>query len=240
MTELAAQLREGGRDVVIVYSERIGARAAATLLRIAEWLEIGDYPGAGLLQIPAGSNGRGLREAGVVPDAGPGYAELADGTVAGRGAAQIARAAAAGELTALYLFGTDPVRELPDRALWESALHRAALVVAHASVLTEGLREHASVIFPAESYAEKEGTVVHPDGRLQRLRIAVAHSGEVRAGWAVLVELARRTGIDLGHRAQRRRLRPAGGGGAGVRGPDARGARPGTAPAGPSAPRRPP
>jgi NADH-quinone oxidoreductase subunit G len=197
VTELATQLREGGRDVVIVYSERIGARAAATLLRIVEWLELGDYPGAGLLEIPAGSNGRGLREAGVVPDAGPGYAELAGGAVAGRGAAQIGRAAADGKLTALYLFGTDPVRDLPDRVLWESALQSAALVVAHASVLTEGLREHANVIFPAESYAEKDGTVVHPDGRLQRLRIAAAHAGEVQAGWAVLVELARRMGADF-------------------------------------------
>jgi NADH-quinone oxidoreductase subunit G len=54
------------------------------------------------------------------------------------------------------------------------------------------------VIFPAESYAEKEGTIVHPDGRLQRLRIAVAHPGAVRAGWAVLTEIARRAGTDFG------------------------------------------
>ncbi len=33
------------------------------------------------------------------------------------------------------------------------------------------------MIFPAESYAEKEGTVVHPDGRVQRLRTAIAHPG---------------------------------------------------------------
>jgi len=36
--------------------------------------------------------------------------------------------------------------------------------------------------------------VTHPDGRLQRLRIAIAHPGEVRAGWSVLSELARRCG----------------------------------------------
>jgi NADH-quinone oxidoreductase subunit G len=192
--ELAALLRDGGKEVVIVYSERIGAKAAASLLRIAEWLELGDYPGAGLLQIPAGSNGRGLREAGVVPDAGPGYVALPN---PGRGASQIGRAAADGDLTALYLFGTDPLRDQPDRAMWEAAMHSAALVVAHASVLTEGLREHATVIFPAESHAEKEGTVVHPDGRLQRLRIAVAHAGEVKDGWAVLAEIARRAGTDF-------------------------------------------
>jgi NADH-quinone oxidoreductase subunit G len=65
-------------------------------------------------------------------------------------------------------------------------------------VLTEGLGEHANVIFPAESYAEKEGTVVHPDGRLQRLRTAIAHPGSVAAGWSVIAELARRAGLDTG------------------------------------------
>ena len=61
-------------------------------------------------------------------------------------------------------------------------------------MLTEGLREHADIIFPAESSAEKEGTVVHPDGRLQRLRTAIKHPGEVRAGWSVIAEVAQRIG----------------------------------------------
>jgi NADH-quinone oxidoreductase subunit G len=99
-------------------------------------------------------------------------------------------------VTALYLLQTDPVRELPDRAAWHAALHHAALVVAHASVLTEGLHEHATVIFPAESHAEKDGTVVHPDGRLQRLRTAIARPGEVRAGWQVIAEVSKRAGLD--------------------------------------------
>jgi NADH-quinone oxidoreductase subunit G len=192
---LTGLLRDGGKDVVIVWGERIGQTAGARLLRIAQELELADHSGAGLLMIPSGANGRGLREAGVVPDAGPGYAKLER---PGRSTAEIGAAAAAGELTALYLWQTDPVRDEPDRALWERALHSAAVVVAHASVLTEGLREHATVVFPAESHAEKDGTVTHPDGRLQRLRIAIAHPGEVKPGWAVLTELAARCGLELG------------------------------------------
>ncbi len=192
---LAGLLRDGGEDVVILYGERVVAAHGAALLAIAEHLGLSKHAGAGLLEVPAGPNSRGLREAGVLPHAGPGYTDPAQ---AGRGADEIARAAADGALTALYLFQTDPVRDQPDRGLWDRALHSAALVVAHASVLTEGLREHANVIFPAESHAEKEGTVVHPDGRLQRLRIAIAHPGQVRAGWSVLVEIARRAGLDLG------------------------------------------
>jgi NADH-quinone oxidoreductase subunit G len=189
---LGELLQKGGEDVVIVWGERVPADALAALLSIAERLGLAERPGAGLLEIPAGSNGRGLREAGVLPDAGPGYAAVTEG----RSATAMAQAVLDGELTALYLFQTDPLRDQPGRVQWETALHRAALVVAHASVLTDGLREHASVIFPAESYAEKEGTVVHPDGRVQRLRTAISHPGQVRAGWSVLTEIGRRVGYD--------------------------------------------
>jgi NADH-quinone oxidoreductase subunit G len=198
---VAELLRDGGEDIVILWGERsLGEEALGTLLSIAERLGLGDREGAGLVEIPAGANGRGLREAGAVPGTGPGYRDVAASEVAtpGRGGAEIARAVVTGEISALWLFQTDPVRDRPDRALWEQALHRAGLVVAHASVLTEGLEEHANVIFPAESYAEKEGTVVHPDGRLQRLRTAIAHPGSVRAGWSVIAEIARRAGLDTG------------------------------------------
>jgi NADH-quinone oxidoreductase subunit G len=197
LPELANLLRDGGEDVVILWGERsLGEAALRSLLSMADRLGLAGRDGAGLLEIPGGSNGRGLREAGVLPDCGPGYGLLSGDP--GRGAREIAQAAADGEIGALYLFQTDPIRDQPDRALWERALRRAGLVVAHASVLTEGLAEHANVIFPADSYAEKEGTVVHPDGRLQRLRRAIAHPGQVRSGWSVVAELAGRAGLDTG------------------------------------------
>jgi NADH-quinone oxidoreductase subunit G len=189
-----ARLLGQGDDVVIVWGGWLGVGAQASLARIADHLGLAGRDGAGLLEIPSSANGRGLREAGVTPNAGPGYAELER---PGRSASEIAAAAAAGEITALYLLETDPVRDLPDRAAWNAAMARAGLVIAHSSVLTEGLAEHAHVIFPAESHAEKEGTVVHPDGRLQRLRAAIAHPGDVRAGWSVIAEISRRTGHDL-------------------------------------------
>lgn len=197
---LAAVLSGAGEDVVILYGERVvagprGRHAARALLNVAARLGLAGREGAGLLQIPAGTNGRGLREAGVLPDAGPGLAQIER---AGRDAAGIAAAAAAGELTALYLLHTDPLADQPDGAAWEAALAKASSVIAHAGFLTDGLREHATVIFPAESYAEKEGIVVHPDGRLQRLRRAIGRQGGARPEWQVLAELSKRLGHDLG------------------------------------------
>ncbi|HWX52375.1 MAG TPA: molybdopterin-dependent oxidoreductase, partial [Solirubrobacteraceae bacterium] len=202
--KLAAKVHGAGPEIVVLWSERLtagadGAQAARALLELAGTLSLAEVEGAGMLEIPAQSNGRGLREAGVLPNAGPGFADLAGSGVdgAGRDARGIAEGLASGELTALYLLGSDPLAELPDRELWEPALDRASTVVAHASFLTEGIRSHADVVFPAETYAEKEGTITHPDGRLQRLRPAVAHPGSTRAEWSVIVELATRLGLDL-------------------------------------------
>jgi NADH-quinone oxidoreductase subunit G len=193
---LVELLRDGGEDVVILYGERVLADPAggAALIAIADALGLRDRAGAGLLGVPAATNGRGLREAGVLPDAGPGLAPAAR---AGRSTAEIGAAAAAGDLTALWLVGVDPLESLPHRATWEAALDKAA-VIAHAGFLTPGVAEHAQVIFPAESYAEQDGTIVHPDGRIQRLRQAIARQGDTRPAWWVLRELAQRLGADLG------------------------------------------
>jgi NADH-quinone oxidoreductase subunit G len=197
---IAEQLRgpagEEGREVVVLWGERLcaganGGAAATALLEIARALGLADVEGAGLLEIPCGANGRGLREAGVLPNAGAGLSEPAL-----EGGADAAGMAAAG-LSALYLLQVDPLRELPDTATWERALAGAATVIAHAAFMTETISEHADIIFPAESYAEKEGTIVHPDGRLQRLRPAIARPGEIRAGWQVISELSLRLGVDL-------------------------------------------
>jgi NADH-quinone oxidoreductase subunit G len=185
--QLAATLKAAGEEIVVLWGERLtagpdGARAAQALLDLATTLSLAETDGAGLLEIPAHANGRGLREAGVLPNAGPGISETDED---GLDADGIAEAFERGELTCLYLLGVDP------------PANGTGTVIAHASFLTDALREHADIVFPAEAYPEKEGTVTHPDGRVQRLRPAVRHLGETRAEWQVLAELARRIGLAL-------------------------------------------
>jgi len=216
--ELAARLRDAGEEIVILWGERLtsgpdGAASARALLDLADALSLAGTDGAGLLEIPAGTNGRGLREAGVLPNANPGLCEPA--AAGGLDARGIARGLTEGELTALLLLQSDPLtgsrpsealdgeppeRDPADAELWQRALERASTVVAHATFLTDSLREHANVVFPAQAYAEKEGTIVHPDGRIQRLRAAVARVGGLdctRAQWQVIAELTARIGLDL-------------------------------------------
>jgi NADH-quinone oxidoreductase subunit G len=211
----ASEHSEEPREVVILYGEQaiVGGGGADALLKLAAGLNLASRAGAGLLGVPAaGTNGRGLFEAGVAPGHGPGGAPL-DGADGAASAERIAELAGDGELAALYLLNADPLAggtpdlaagasagngSGADTAQWRRALASASTVIAHASFLTEGIREHANVVFPAEAYAEKEGTVVHPDGRMQRLRPAIGRPGEVRAGWSVIAEVARRLDQDMG------------------------------------------
>ena len=191
---------QGTGDVVIVYGERLttgarGDQAARALLNVAGRVITAGHDGCGLLELPAGANGRGLREAGVLPNAGPGLTPVSS---PGLDSGQIAASAAANQLQALYLLHVDPLRDRPDRRLWTKALARAKTVIAHAAFLTDGLWKHADIVFPAESYAEKEGTITHPDGRVQRLRPAIARPDAVRGEWQVLADLCRRLEHDPG------------------------------------------
>jgi NADH-quinone oxidoreductase subunit G len=191
----AAELLGADGSTVILWGERLshggrGRQAVAALLALARRCGIERSGDAGLIEVPAGSNSRGLRELGCLPNLGPG---LAATETAGLGAAEIPGSGA----PALLLFQADPIRTNPDPAAWEQALDSATSVIAFADFLTPSLEEHATVVFPAESYAEKDGTVTHPDGRLQRVRQAIAHPGEIRSGWAVLAELSARLDAPL-------------------------------------------
>ena len=103
------------------------------------------------------------------------------------------QALADGELTALYLLHADPLRDAArPRGSGSAALRRARRPSSPTRRSSpRASREHADVVFPAEAYAEKEGTVTHPDGRLQRLRPAIARARRRSApSWQVLAELA--------------------------------------------------
>ncbi len=196
-TPVAETLREAGK-VVVVWGERIGASATNELLGLADALNVATTEGAGLLEIPETTNARGLREAGVLPDAGPGLGALA---LQGRGTEEIRQALIDGDLDGVILVGVDPLRDFGDTAAWTKALDAASFVVAF-STFTTATAAKADVLFPLETHAEKDGTVTHPDGRLQRVRPAAGRPGDIRPGWQTLANLSLALGHDTGVTSQ--------------------------------------
>ena len=193
----ATALREAG-GVVVVWGEGILAgddreQVAGSLLGLADVLGLDGADGAGLYEIPAAANGRGLREVGCAEDFGPGFAE----TARGRSADEIRTALEAGEIEALILADVDPVRDFDDPEGWKRALSAAKFTLG-ISMFAGASAQACDVHLPAESHAEKEGTVTHPDGRLQRVRPSVPRPGAVRPIRQALSELSARLGDDPG------------------------------------------
>jgi NADH-quinone oxidoreductase subunit G len=204
-----ADMLKDAERIVIVWGERIsreGEGATTALLDVATALDLSSKEGSGLLEIPDLTNARGLREAGCLPDAGPGLSETsapltthtgANGASVGKPTEEIRTALESGELKTLLLFGVDPLRDFPDSLAWARALTAADHVIAF-STFENLTTAAADVVFPLETHAEKDGTVTHPDGRLQRVRPSASRPGDIRPNWGVLAELSLALGHDTG------------------------------------------
>jgi NADH-quinone oxidoreductase subunit G len=195
-----ADVLQGAEQIVVIWGDRIsreGDSATTALLDLAAALELVSTEGSGLLEVPDFTNARGLREAGCLPDAGPGLAEAA----AAKSTEEIRAALESGELKTVLLFGVDPLRDFPDTEAWKSALASADHVVCFSTFET-ATTAMADVVFPLETHAEKDGTVSHPDGRLQRVRPSASRPGDIRPNWGVLAELSLALGHDTGVSSQ--------------------------------------
>ncbi|VVB68726.1 Formate dehydrogenase subunit alpha [uncultured archaeon] len=101
---------------------------------------------------------------------------------------QAMKALSSGSLGAAYMVGCNPVRAHPELA---EALSRLDFLVVQDLFLTETAKL-ASVVFPASSFAEVDGTFSGPGGKTLQLRAALPPLG--RPDWQILAELGRRMG----------------------------------------------
>ncbi len=208
-----AEVLRDAESVAIVWGDRIareGEGALTALLDVAKALNLAGKDNSGLLEVPGLTNARGLREAGCLPDAGPGLSETkaalstAEGPNAafvGKSTEEIRAAFESGELKTILLFGADPLRDFPDTEAWKRALAAADHIVAF-STFENATTAMADVVLPLETHAEKDGTVSHPDGRLQRVRPSAPRPGNIRPNWGVLAELSLALGHDTGVSSQ--------------------------------------
>jgi NADH-quinone oxidoreductase subunit G len=208
-----AEVLRNANSVAIVWGDRIGREgegALTALLDVATALGLAGKDGSGLLEVPDTTNARGLREAGCLPDAGPGLSETKrasstsegpDARLVGKSTEKIRAALESGELKTVLLFGVDPLRDFPDSLAWARALTAADHVIAF-SMFENLTTAAADVVFPLETHAEKDGTVTHPDGRLQRVRPSASRPGDIRPNWGVLAELSLALGHDTGVSSQ--------------------------------------
>jgi NADH-quinone oxidoreductase chain G len=104
---------------------------------------------------------------------------------------EMLEAANSGKLKALYVMGENPAFNLPDAKKVKEALSNLDLLVVQDIFMTE-TAEMAHVVLPALGWAEKEGTFVNLEKRMQLLRKALFREG--MEDWKILSELGARLG----------------------------------------------
>ena len=94
-----------------------------------------------------------------------------------------------GSIKALYIMGENPMGSSPDVNHVEKALKNLEFLVVQEMFLNE-TAELADVVFPACSFAEKDGTFTNTERRVQLLQQAVPAIGESKPDWQIVCELA--------------------------------------------------
>ncbi|SDL11676.1 formate dehydrogenase major subunit [Natronincola ferrireducens] len=107
---------------------------------------------------------------------------------------EIMHGAEAGDVKMLYIFGENPMVSDPNTKHVKKALEKAFVVVQDI-FLTE-TAELADVVLPAAVFAEKDGTFVNTERRVQRVRKAVEPVGEAKPDWVIFMELMNKLGYD--------------------------------------------
>ncbi len=103
------------------------------------------------------------------------------------------------DLTALYVIGENPAQSEADGTHCNALLTGLETLVVQDIFLTR-TAELADVVLPASaSFAEADGTVTNSERRVQRVRRAVPPPPGARDDIAIMCDLARRLGRDLGN-----------------------------------------
>ena len=93
-----------------------------------------------------------------------------------------------GNLKALYVMGSNPVRELPRPERTRAALARLDILAVQDIFHTE-TTETAHAVLAGAAFSEKQGTFTNLEGRIQGFEAANRPPGEARADWHILASV---------------------------------------------------
>jgi NADH-quinone oxidoreductase subunit G len=187
-------------DTVIIFGDEIRGSAIRDLVKWGlslpgrtRFIALGDY-----------ANSRGSADMGVLPGTLPGYSPVRDEAARarfesawgakiparpGRHAREIIAGIESGEIKALLVFGSNPVKTY---GISNGVLGKLAFLMV-AEVFPTETTEMADVVLSATTFAEKSGTVTNTCGQAQALKKTMRKAG-TNSDLEILLALARLLG----------------------------------------------
>ena len=166
--------------------------------------------GAAMMPVRGQNNVQGASDMGGIPFVYPDYQPVQDEAVRDKFAGawgvdparlsmvpglKVTEMAREGSPTrGLFIMGENPIISDPDIAHAEAWFRGVEFLAVQDLFLTETAR-YADVVLPGGSFAEKDGTFVNTERRIQVAHKAIDSPGQARADWEILVDLSNRCGL---------------------------------------------
>jgi formate dehydrogenase major subunit len=166
--------------------------------------------GAAMIPIRGQNNVQGASDVGAIPMFYTDYQSVTDPAIrhmyakewgvpdermplkAGLKVTQIAKEGS--PVRGMYIMGENPIISDPDVSHAETWFRALEFLAVHDLFLTETAR-YADVILPGASFAEKDGTFVNTERRIQLAKKAVDPPGQARGDLEIIIELSNRIGL---------------------------------------------
>ncbi len=188
-----------------------GKEAAMALANLAMLTGNVGKESSGIYFAIAHNNLQGVCDMGMMPEKLPGYQELNDPAVkekfekawgiqlsesTGLTLKEMLNATIEGKIKGMYIVGDNLVLGYPDKDLILEALKSLDFFIVQDIFMSE-TAELANVVFPAASFAEKDGTFTNMDRRIQKIRKAFEPAGEAKPDWKIIEELSSKVGYPM-------------------------------------------
>ncbi|NOZ72768.1 MAG: molybdopterin-dependent oxidoreductase [Chloroflexi bacterium] len=209
--ELAARMMAENRPGALLYAMGItqhttGVPNVMSCANLQMLLGNMGKPGGGVNPLRGQNNVQGACDLGGLPNVYPGYQKVTDAKArekfekawgvpqpdyVGLTVTEMLKAAEQGQVRCLYIIGENPMTSDPDLNHVRFSLQETEFIVLQELFFSE-TAQFADVIFPAASFAEKEGTFTNTERRIQRVRKALDPPGEAKEDTWIVVQLAKR------------------------------------------------
>ncbi len=169
------------------------------------------YESTGLNALRGQNNVQGLNDSGANPSYLPGYQPVDDPEVwqkfsdawgvevpkaTGYRLDQMMSGLHDDRVKAMYLIGENPAQTEPNAHHVEEGLGNLEFLISQDIFLHDMTRKHADVVFPASSFAEKDGTFTNTERRISRVREGAPLPGNAKGDREIVILMAKALGAN--------------------------------------------